>query len=143
VVRSTFFWGPMIIGKYSARRFKGLTEEETRNMHDYILNITLAKGSGEYCISHILAPGAHARMPLVDRVTPLKMPVTFVYGQHDWMDPEGGVKAVEKLKEAGNRHAKMVIVPGAGHHVYLDNHEFCNELIVKELDKTIPKERTQ
>lgn len=47
-------------------------------MHDYILNITLAKGSGEYCISHILAPGAHARLPMVDRVDALKIPVTFV-----------------------------------------------------------------
>jgi cardiolipin-specific phospholipase len=28
----------------------GLTEEDTRDMHDYIMNITLAKGSGEYCI---------------------------------------------------------------------------------------------
>lgn len=65
-------------------------------MHDYITNITLAKGSGEYCIcenlhhtsapgylipfitAHILAPGAHARMPLVDRIAALKVPVTFV-----------------------------------------------------------------
>jgi cardiolipin-specific phospholipase len=72
VVRSSLFLGPMIIGKvslslsfrscsrrrihfhrylqYTARRFSGLTEEETRDMHDYIHNITIAKGSGEYCI---------------------------------------------------------------------------------------------
>ena len=36
--------------QYSSRRFSGLTEEETRDINDYILNITLAKGSGEYCI---------------------------------------------------------------------------------------------
>jgi cardiolipin-specific phospholipase len=47
-------------------------------MHEYMLNITLAKGSGEYCISHLLAPGAHARMPLVDRIDQLKIPITFV-----------------------------------------------------------------
>lgn len=64
-------------------------------MHDYITHITLMKGSGEYCIcecptlsfeeqraygiaAHILAPGAHARMPLVDRIAQLKIPVTFV-----------------------------------------------------------------
>ena len=28
--------------------------------------------------AHILAPGAHARMPLVDRVAALKIPVAFV-----------------------------------------------------------------
>lgn len=81
--------------QYSSRRFSGLTEEETRDMHDYILNITLSKGSGEYCIckfysfvfsppligfhlAHILAPYAHARMPLVDRIAALKLPVTFI-----------------------------------------------------------------
>ncbi|KAF9452215.1 alpha/beta-hydrolase, partial [Macrolepiota fuliginosa MF-IS2] len=50
VVRATMFWGPMLIGKYSTRRFSGLSEDETKDMHDYIMNITLAKGSGEYCI---------------------------------------------------------------------------------------------
>lgn len=65
-------------------------------MNDYILNITLAKGSGEYCIckflkscrkhtdsyflhheAHILAPFAHARLPLADRIAEVKVPVIF------------------------------------------------------------------
>jgi cardiolipin-specific phospholipase len=69
VVRFSLFWGPMLVGKvrlcsyvtslsatdrvgtqYSSRRFGALDEDETRDMHDYITNITLAKGSGEYCI---------------------------------------------------------------------------------------------
>ena len=50
VVRSSLFWGPMLVGKYSTRRFIGLSAEDTKAMHEYILNITLAKGSGEYCI---------------------------------------------------------------------------------------------
>ncbi|KAF9046062.1 alpha/beta-hydrolase [Hymenopellis radicata] len=135
VVRSTVFWGPLIVGKYSSRRFTGLTAQETREMHDYILNITLAKGSGEYCISHILAPGAHARLPMVDRVDALKIPVTFVYGDHDWMDPEGGQDSVERLRQAGNGQGRMYIVNNAGHHVYLDNPKQVNDLLVKELDR--------
>jgi len=69
VVRFSLFWGPMLVGKvrvaptspryrlltvsaqqYSSRRFGALDEDETRDMHDYITNITLSKGSGEYCI---------------------------------------------------------------------------------------------
>lgn len=50
VVRSTVFWGPMLIGKYASRRFIGLGMDDTKAMNEYILNITLAKGSGEYCI---------------------------------------------------------------------------------------------
>jgi cardiolipin-specific phospholipase len=136
VVRATSFYAPLLVGKYSSRRFSGLTEEETRDMHNYIQQITLAKGSGEYCISHILAPGAHARRPLVDRVAALKIPVTFVYGDHDWMDPKGGEDAVENMRKAGNGFGKMYIVPAAGHHVYLDNSRAVDELLVKELDRT-------
>ncbi|KAI0269198.1 alpha/beta-hydrolase [Gloeopeniophorella convolvens] len=135
VVRSTVFWGPMLVGKYSSRRFGALSEDETRDMHAYITNITLAKGSGEYCISHILAPGAHARMPLVDRIAELKMPISFVYGEHDWMDPAGGVASIDKLKAAGNDKARMFIVPNAGHHVYLDNAKAVNKLLYKELEQ--------
>ncbi|KAF8559084.1 alpha/beta-hydrolase [Imleria badia] len=134
VVRSTVFWGPMLVGKYSSRRFTGLTKDETRDMHDYILNITLAKGSGEYCISHILAPYAYAHMPLVDRVPALKIPVTFVYGEHDWMDPVGGLQSLENLRLAGNENGRMFVVPNAGHHVYLDNPTATNDLLIEELN---------
>ena len=101
LVRRLAFWGPMVVGKYSARRFSHLTEEEVRDMHDYLWHITAAKGSGEYCIckslgqpisssvrtsdvrtflslAHLLAPGAFARLPLVDRVQDLKIPVSFI-----------------------------------------------------------------
>lgn len=136
VVRSSLFWGPMLVGKYSSRRFQGLTDEETRDMHDYILNITLAKGSGEYCISHILAPGAHARMPIVDRIDALKIPVTFVYGDHDWMDPSGGAESVERLRKAGNGRGRQYTIGNAGHHVYLDNPKAVNDLLIKELERS-------
>ncbi|KAI0723029.1 alpha/beta-hydrolase [Earliella scabrosa] len=142
VVRSTFVWGPMLIGKYSSRRFIGLGDEDTRAMHDYIMNITLAKGSGEYCISHLLAPGAHARRPMVDRISALKIPVTFVYGDHDWMDPEGGKESVERLRQAGNGFGRMYMIPHAGHHVYLDNPKAMNDLLVKELDRAADPSRT-
>jgi len=137
VVRSSLFLAPWIVGKYSSRRFHGLSEEETRDMHDYILHLTLAKGSGEYSISHILAPGAMARLPLVNRVASIGVPVTFVYGDHDWMDPDGGIKSVQKLKDAGNRECQTIIIPNAGHHVYLDNPGAVDELLAKELDKSI------
>ncbi|TFY73007.1 hypothetical protein EWM64_g11005, partial [Hericium alpestre] len=134
VARSAVFWGPMLVGKYSSRRFSALGEEQCREMHEYLTNISLAKGSGEYCISHILAPGAHARMPLVDRIAKLKIPVTFIYGEHDWMDPEGGVQSIDNMRAAGNDKGRMYVVPHAGHHVYLDNAKAVNKLLMKELD---------
>jgi cardiolipin-specific phospholipase len=82
------------------------------------MNITLAKGSGEYCINHILAPNTQARMPLADRVADLRkdMPVIFVYGDHDWMDPIGGKQSIEAMKKAGNKNGRLYIIDNAGHH---------------------------
>jgi len=85
-------------------------------------------------IAHILAPGAHARMPLVDRIADLKIPVTFICacdtanlsffpapyhftdGDHDWMDPQGGTESVENMRKAGNGKGRMYIISNAGHH---------------------------
>ncbi|KAG9103201.1 hypothetical protein FRC06_011790 [Ceratobasidium sp. 370] len=136
IVRSAMFYGPWLVGKYSGRRFD-LTDEDKRDMHDYIWHITRAKGSGEYCISHLLAPGAHARRPLVDRVKDIKVPVTFVYGDHDWMDPKGGRASLEALKRAGNFRSRMYMIQNAGHHVYMDNVKAVNNLIIKELDRAL------
>lgn len=71
-------FGPMFAGKYSLRRFGSQSEEDVRDIHAYIYNTSMLKGSGEYCISHILAPGAYARIPIVDRIDALKVPITFI-----------------------------------------------------------------
>ncbi|KAG8753559.1 hypothetical protein FRC14_005937 [Serendipita sp. 396] len=136
VLRAGGPWAPMLVGRYSSRRFADLDPQHTRDLHHYLLQISLARGSGEYALSHILAPMAHARLPLEYRVNklPKNLPVTFVYGGHDWMDPEGGNRSVKRLREAGNMASKLVIIPGAGHHVYLDNPDGVDKLLLKEMD---------
>lgn len=49
-------------------------------------------------LAHILAPGAYARWPLLKRLDKLDIPITFIYGDHDWMDENGGYDAVKKLR---------------------------------------------
>lgn len=129
VLRAIGPWGPMLVGKYSARRFHSQSPEDVRDLHAYIWGTTSLKGSGEYCISHLLAPGAYARMPIVDRIGRLRIPVTFMYGDNDWMDVKGGLQSKEILAKAGNNSVDVHVVPGAGHHVYLDNAEESNRLI--------------
>ncbi|WWC65600.1 uncharacterized protein I303_108220 [Kwoniella dejecticola CBS 10117] len=137
-LRSAGPFGPMWVGKYSSRRFAAQSEEDVRDLHSYIYGTSIMKGSGEYCISHILAPGAYARIPIVDRINRLKVPVTFMYGDNDWMDVDGGHASVKALKEAGNLNARCHVVPKAGHHLYLDNPEYTNKLIEQAI-KAIPQ----
>lgn len=129
LMRSLGPWGPLLVGKYTMRRFSAQDPDDIRALHAYIYGVTAMRGSGEYCISHLLAPGAYARMPLVERIAGLTVPVTFAYGDNDWMDVKGGNDAQERLRESGNTDVKVRVVSGAGHHLYLDNPDETNQLI--------------
>ena len=78
-------------------------------------------------------------MPMAGRMDNLKVPVSFWYGDKDWMSPEGGIEACRRMKEGGNKEkVETVIVARAGHHVYLDNPEKVNELLMEELSGVRP-----
>jgi cardiolipin-specific phospholipase len=84
----------------------------------------------------------------------LWLPLSDADGEHDWMDPVGGMTSIDNLRAAGNDRARMYVVPRAGHHgklhfpltlgassdlvvitVYLDNAKAVNKLLLKELDE--------
>ncbi|OTB03027.1 hypothetical protein M426DRAFT_322049 [Hypoxylon sp. CI-4A] len=109
--------GPRVASGWTSRRFNHLTPEEKQTLHDYAYSIFKQRGSGEYALPYLLAPGAHARRPVINRIqrvgrsviTPATettpavketgYPIIFMYGENDWMDVAGGLAAEEKLKE--------------------------------------------
>lgn len=170
IVRMTGPLGPRFVSGWSSRRFNHLPADEAQALHDYAFSIFKQKGSGEYALAYILAPGAYARRPVIDRIqnvgrqviSPARgaepatkengIPIVFMYGENDWMDAAGGLAAEEKLKQAKikallhgtddekrneNGSAKVVIIPKAGHHLYLDNPDFFNELMRTEMESTM------
>ena len=58
--------------------------------------------SSDHFVSRGSAPGAWAHAPLVHRLPDLKVPVTFIYGEHDWMRPEHAVKVGIMLRGVMN-----------------------------------------
>jgi len=170
IVRMTGPLGPRFVSGWSSRRFNHLPPEESQALHDYSFSIFRQKGSGEYALAYILAPGAYARRPVIDRIQGVGrqalpslsssaaevkketgIPVVFMYGENDWMDAEGGRAAKAKLeaeqaralasatdaeKQSENGSAKVVVIPKAGHHLYLDNPDGFNDVILKELEMT-------
>lgn len=137
ILRGSLFFGPMIAGSYTSRRFGTLPQDELNALHAYCYAIFTSKASSEYCLAHLLAPFGYARMPMVHRVAALSpsIPVSFIYGERgiDWMDQEGGRRAVSILREAGNPAARCFEVPNAGHHVYLDNPRAFDTLLSRIL----------
>ncbi|KAF9418780.1 hypothetical protein BGZ94_009598 [Podila epigama] len=105
IMRFTGPFGPSLVAAYTSRRFAYLEADE------------LKSGSGEYALSTILAPGAYARWPLMDRLKDLKMPTVFLYGESDWMDWKAG----EKARRTMSVPTALMRIPNAGHHLYMDN----------------------
>ncbi|KAG5955122.1 hypothetical protein E4U57_003687 [Claviceps arundinis] len=177
IIRFTGPFGPRFISAWTSRRFNHLPPDEAQALHEYSFSIFKQKGSGEYALAYLLAPGAWARHPIINRIhqvgrqpilqepsasspssspegSPLKetgIPIVFMYGENDWMDVAGGLAAEQKLNEARTQAllhgtdeekrnergaARVVVIPKAGHHLYLDNAEEFNDAICKEMEET-------
>ncbi|RMZ88896.1 hypothetical protein DV736_g3874, partial [Chaetothyriales sp. CBS 134916] len=153
--------GPRLVSGWTSRRFSHLPQDEALALHDYAYSLFRLRGSGEYALAYILAPGAFARSPLIRRIQGLGrqtlangeqengVPVVFMYGENDWMDVNGGYAAKKKIdarrekllegQSAAARaqdrgSAKVVVIPKAGHHLYLDNPDAFNEVLRKEME---------
>lgn len=68
IVRWTGPFGPRIVSGWTSRRFSHLPADEAKALHDYAYSIFSLRGSGEYALAYILAPGAFARSPLIRRI---------------------------------------------------------------------------
>merc|ERR1712230_216840 len=60
--------GPRLVSGWTSRRFSHLPYEEALALHDYSYSLFRLRGSGEYALAYILAPGAFARSPLIRRI---------------------------------------------------------------------------
>ena len=115
--------GPRFVSGWTSRRFSHLSPEEAQALHSYAYSLFKQRGSGEYALAYILAPGAFARSPLIRRIQGVGrqylqpdgsttssvesatrkretgIPIIFMYGENDWMDIAGGYAAERKLKD--------------------------------------------
>jgi pimeloyl-ACP methyl ester carboxylesterase len=125
IIRGLGPWGPKLVNGYAVRRFGNseqrdpLSDAETKLLSNYIFHTAAAKASGELCLNYIFSFGALARTPLVDSAPNWKVPTSFIYGTHDWMNFEGAKEARKRL--VSNIPCEILRVPKAGHFVFLDN----------------------
>ncbi|KAI9757224.1 MAG: hypothetical protein M4579_003524 [Chaenotheca gracillima] len=60
--------GPRFVSGWTSRRFSHLPPDEAQALHNYSYTLFKQRGSGEYALAYILAPGAFARSPLIRRI---------------------------------------------------------------------------
>ncbi|ONH66907.1 putative cardiolipin-specific deacylase, mitochondrial [Cyberlindnera fabianii] len=135
LIRGLGPWGASMATNWSFRRFAFLEDHEMiLKMHVYCYGTFAGKGSGEYALTRVLAPGALAKHPLLSRVPGnLKMPSLWMYGDVDWMSKEAGKFMTKKINETATPETKAEykVVSGAGHHLYLDNPDEFNDDVYK------------
>ncbi|QPG76652.1 hypothetical protein FOA43_004044 [Brettanomyces nanus] len=111
-------------------------ETQIRQVTDYSTKIFLTKGSGEYGLTRILAPGALARIPLLDVIPKnIDIDTLWLYGQYDWMSKKDGYKICNEInsytRDKKHGHAKFRIISNAGHHLYVDNRKDFEYQVMK------------
>lgn len=134
LVRWTGPWGSKLVSMWLARRFAGLKEAPL--LHRYAYAIFRAPGLGEYMLNYLLAPGADPRLPLLERgVHRIRLELVWMYGSHDWMDRLGGDLCLAIVNGLGTTRSTVHIVPKLGHHLYLDNPEAFNRMVLDEMER--------
>jgi len=121
--------GRRLVRLFVRRRFQRSQHAGTRELHDetiaeYMNQLFAQPGCAENCLGALLDFGGWAKAPLGPRL--LKRfeelgsaapPVTFLYGEHDWMDASEG----QKVADAMGRGTRVLIVKGSGHQMFVEN----------------------
>ncbi|CAG90225.2 DEHA2G05104p [Debaryomyces hansenii CBS767] len=138
LVRKAGPLGSKVVSGWSSRRFANLPSKESKLLHKYAYGIFQSPGSGEYMLNYLLAPGADARFPLVERdIHKLDCEVLWCYGKEDWMDKLGGElcsKLINRQHKDSDK-SKVLEIDDSGHHIYLDNPKKFNKLLLDEMKK--------
>mmetsp|Transcript_19611 Transcript_19611/g.36051 ORF Transcript_19611/g.36051 Transcript_19611/m.36051 type:complete len:327 (-) Transcript_19611:2451-3431(-) len=117
-----------LVKLYSRKRLRNIPENELVAIESYLEMINLLEGSGEYALVHILEVGAWARSPLCFRLDRLSIPMSFVFGKHDWMSDKGAY-----LLQGQGLPVEVKTVDRAGHQLFLENPEGTLEAIFESL----------
>ncbi|KAI9908627.1 hypothetical protein PsorP6_004087 [Peronosclerospora sorghi] len=137
-------YGPRLVQNVINRRTSFMSEGSAmrdgrvnlNELGDYIYNNWALKPSGERAMTTHLIPGAHAVRPLVDRLLPenVQMPLSFIYGEYDWMDYRNGLDIVERFQKKG-RAADLYFVRNGGHQMFMENPDEFSRILINILTK--------
>ena len=137
VLRALPFDLPMrIVRGYARSRWRAeatLDAATFEALYEYNTGVSVMPGVSEKVLSLILKPIGQARTPIAEVLgrLPETMPITFVYGEHDWMTPTSGAWVAAKMRENGRTNVECRVLPDAGHYPFIDQPEMVHEIVEK------------
>jgi cardiolipin-specific phospholipase len=127
---------------YVTRRFQHAREAGTKgnttdaDFKEYMHQLSAQRACGEYCLGELLEFGVWAKKPVgsrfVERWKQLgngAPPVTFLYGEHDWMDKEAGLSVAGQCPGT----AEVFLVERAGHQLFVEHPRAFNAVAQRVL----------
>eukprot|EP00347_Sterkiella_histriomuscorum_P016994 403351067 len=133
-----------LLNGYIKRRFNTVPKHEVQDYKVYLHQTLLREGSTEYCIFVCFDYMMFAHHPLEDndRLGNLSIPISFFFGDRDWMMQEGGNAVVDKNPYKGT-HSNIYIINNSDHHMYFDNPEEFAQKILQDLENLTEFEQQQ
>ena len=141
LLRAAGPWGPGLIKSLRPdliAKFSHLhTDPVTTANYIYHVNAQ-SPASGELAFTQIMGGIGYAANPLMHRLPDLdtRIPVSFIYGEDSWMKPFHGVELKESM---ANHITDFIVIPSAGHHVYIDQWEHFNNVALLAADGRLQK----
>ncbi|KAJ1979089.1 hypothetical protein H4R35_001645 [Dimargaris xerosporica] len=127
-VRKAGLFGRWLLARV-VENFPYLPENDRSDTLDYFYQLAAQPGSGEYCLTTLIYPIAHAKHPICQRMHGCRVPTTFVYGDSDWMD----YRAAEQTMATMAGPTRLRFVRNAGHCMMMENPDDFNDLIIREV----------
>jgi pimeloyl-ACP methyl ester carboxylesterase len=131
-----------LLSYWTFARFKNITTKRNLDLklrlklHEYCHSIfDQYQRSGELAITKLVNCRILAKLPLCDRgfakyLVENSIEVLWLYGEHDWMNENGGFYIHSEIQKLNSRLSKYHIVKNAAHHLYMDNLEKFNQYVI-------------
>ncbi|XP_037802570.1 LOW QUALITY PROTEIN: (Lyso)-N-acylphosphatidylethanolamine lipase-like [Penaeus monodon] len=131
IVRTAGPWGPKLLQKARPdliRKFSGVVKDSEEVIPNYLYHCNAQNPTGESAFHALMAGFGWAKYPMIHRMDSLRkeVPITLIYGSRSWVDRDPGFQIKYTRQDS---YVDVVVIKGAGHHVYADRAEVFNELV--------------
>lgn len=115
-----------IVGKYESI----MPDRHKKAIAEYIYHCNSVKITGERAFHDLCHNGPWPMNPIGERMKSLHtdIPLTFVYGQKSWLDPQPGFMIKESRP---NSYTHIEIIETAGHKVFSDDEIIFNSIVLQ------------
>jgi pimeloyl-ACP methyl ester carboxylesterase len=127
------------LNRYARNRINQELPEQHRLDYKEFMKMTLLRpGSTEYALFVCFDHYFHAILPLDDEncLRGLDVPISFVYGDRDWMTNVGKHDLLSTNPHQG-LHSHYYTLEDSDHNVFFDNPDGLVEIIRKDLESVI------